>query len=250
MSNDLTLMGDSPFDAIRRTDERGEYWRARDLMPLLGYGADWRNFVDAIDRARRSATNADLDGLFVDVTEKTAGRPRADVRLTRYACYLVAMNGDPRKPEIAAAQTYFAVKTREAEVTGATAPRRPMTELEMARKYVAALEKLDEARPKVEAHDAFMSADGCYLIGAVAKMLGLGQNQLFARLRDEHILITGGRRHNVPYQQYMRHFKVTARSYEDSEGVSHTTYTTYVRPSGVDFIRKVLKMPAPSEEVA
>jgi anti-repressor protein len=128
--------------------------------------------------------------------------------------------------------------------------RRPMTELEMARKYVAALEKLDEAAPKVEAHDAFMSADGCYLVGAVAKLLGLGQNQLFARLRAEDILITGGRRHNIPYQQYMRHFKVIASSYEDSDGVSHATYTTYVKPGGVDFIRKVLKMPAPSGEVA
>ena len=114
----------------------------------------------------------------------------------------------------------------------------------MAKSYVAALEQLAVAAPKLEAHDAFMSADGCYLIGNVAKMLGLGQNQLFARLRDEHILIKGGRRHNTPYQQYAHHFKVAATSYEDSEGVQHTTSTTYVKPSGVDFIRKVLKMPA------
>lgn len=120
----------------------------------------------------------------------------------------------------------------------------PMTELEMARKYVATLERNAVLEPKAEAHDAFMSADGCYLIGNVAKMLGMGQNALFALLRDEHILIKGGRRHNTPYQQYAHHFKVTASSYSDTEGVEHTTNTTYVKPSGVDFIRKVLKMPA------
>jgi hypothetical protein len=114
--SDLELFG-SPFDAIRREDERGEHWSARNLMPLMGYGADWRNFAEAIDRAKRTAANTGYDpaDLFVHVTEKTGGRPREDFRLTRFAAYLVAMNGDPRKPEVAAAQAYFAVRTREAE---------------------------------------------------------------------------------------------------------------------------------------
>lgn len=260
MSSDLTLMGDSPFDVIRREDEGGEYWSARDLMPLLGY-VKWERFEDAIDRARISIRNAGQDPNAhasrlrepVATSGNAPDTTRVNYRLSRYGAYVVAMNGDPRKPEIAVAQTYFAVKTREAETnaaTGGTRPRKPMTELEMARNYVAALERVAVLEPKAEAHDAFMSAEGCYLIGTVAKALGLGQNQLFARLRDENILITGGRRHNTPYQQYMRHFKVTTSSYEDSDGVSHTTYTTHVKPSGVDFIRKVLKMPAPSGEVA
>ena len=108
----------SPFDAIRRTREDGaEYWSARDLMPLLGY-PEWREFRPAVERAWKSAEaqgHAPED-LFGVITEKGLGRPREDVHLSRFACYLVAMNGDPRKPEVAAAQAYFAVRTNEAEV--------------------------------------------------------------------------------------------------------------------------------------
>jgi DNA-damage-inducible protein D len=245
MSADLTLLGDSPFDAIRRVDANGEYWSARDLMPLLGY-SKWERFEDSIDRARMSIRNSGMDPeSHASRSREASGRTaRVNYRLSRYGAYITALNGDVRKQEIADAQQYFVVKAREAEV--APAPRKPMTELEMAKAYVAALETNAVLAPKAEAHDAFMSADGCYLIGNVAKMLGLGQNQLFARLRDEHILIKGGRRHNTPYQQYAHHFKVTATTYEDSEGLSHSTSTTYVKPSGVDFIRKVLKMPAVS----
>jgi len=117
--NDLTLFGQSPLDSIRREDEHGEYWSARDLMSVMGY-ANWREFKDAIGRATITASNtgADVASLFGDAPKKvTAGRPAEDFRLARYAAYLVAMNGDPRKEEIARAQQYFAVKTREAEIS-------------------------------------------------------------------------------------------------------------------------------------
>lgn len=115
--NDLTLHG-SPFDAIRRTRADGsEYWSARDLMPLMGY-ARWNEFKNPIERAITSAENVGHEAadLFRRSTEKaTGGRPSDDFELTRFAAYLVAMNGDPNKSEVAAAQGYFAIRTHQAE---------------------------------------------------------------------------------------------------------------------------------------
>jgi DNA-damage-inducible protein D len=111
------------FEAYaKQTDTGIEFWLARDLQQLLGYD-EWRNFTTVISKAR---TACELSGYlpsdhFVGVNKminlpKGAQREVPDLMLTRYACYLVAQNGDPRKTEIAFAQTYFAVKTRKAEL--------------------------------------------------------------------------------------------------------------------------------------
>ncbi|GAB1235553.1 DNA damage-inducible protein D [Ferrigenium sp. UT5] len=111
------------FEAHAQQAGKGiEFWLARDLQHLLGYD-EWRNFTTVISKAK---TSCELSGHpvadhFVDVN-KTIAMPKGaekevpDIMLTRYACYLIAQNGDPRKQEIAFAQTYFAIQTRKAEV--------------------------------------------------------------------------------------------------------------------------------------
>jgi hypothetical protein len=113
----------STFEACAQQTEGGvEYWLARDIQHLLGYD-EWRNFSAVISKAK---TACDISGHavrdhFVDVNKtiqmpKSAEKEIPDLMLTRYACYLIAQNGDPRKQEIAFAQTYFAVQTRRAEL--------------------------------------------------------------------------------------------------------------------------------------
>ncbi len=111
------------FEEIKHLSEDGsEYWSARDLQWLLSY-KDWRNFEIVIEKAMeacKKAGNSKFDH-FVGVnkmisTGKTAEREVFDIHLTRYAAYLIAQNGDPRKQEIAFAQAYFAVQTRKQEL--------------------------------------------------------------------------------------------------------------------------------------
>lgn len=216
----------SPFDSIRQTDENGnEFWSARDLMPIMGY-SKWQDFKNAIERAKASAENTgqNTDGAFAQVSQlMSAGnlgmKERIDYHLTRFACYVTFMNGDPRKPEVAAAQSYFAVQTRKAEVA---APEIEMPDdvllskalliangrLEQLQVEAAAKDEvIAELEPKAEVVDKWFEAKGDYDVAEAAKMLcnqgvATGRNRLFKALEEDlRWIYRDGRRTPCVYQR-------------------------------------------------
>ena len=119
---DLQVKNELLFEDIKHVDEDGvEFWYARELQAVLGY-TEWRNFEKVIEKAKLACETAGGIEIshFVDVNKMVssgvADIPIKDIMLSRYACYLIAQNGDPRKKVIAAAQSYFAVQTRRQEL--------------------------------------------------------------------------------------------------------------------------------------
>ena len=121
--SELVKYSEQTFESIKHINEYGEeYWLARELQPVLEY-VQWRNFAEAVERAKLACKNSGfaVEDHFADVS-KTIDMPKGahkdipDYMLSRYACYLIVMNGDPRKEVIAVGQTYFAVKTRQQEL--------------------------------------------------------------------------------------------------------------------------------------
>ncbi|MGV8913773.1 MAG: phage antirepressor KilAC domain-containing protein [Rhodoglobus sp.] len=175
----------------------GEVWSARDLMELAGYAA-WQDFSKAINRAIASVNSSGLsaEDHFRGVPKMVvlgsgARRQVEDVELTRYGCYILFQNADARKPEIAAAQQYFAVQTRMQELAPAT--DFDPTSIDGITLILAAaqnaLAKVKELEPKADAWDAIASAEGDYSVGDAAKILAragipTGPTRLFAQLGE------------------------------------------------------------------
>lgn len=270
-----THSGESPFDTIRREDEHGEWWSARDLQGILGYTA-WHNFEDSIERAMFAAKNVQgetagrsaFTGVVKSVQMGHMTRQVNDYRLSRYACYLVAMNGDPRKDEIAAAQAYFAGMTRRAELAEKPKPMLPGDYLDALKALVASEEskqaaireaaildarnraleaakreltaEVEQAQPKVASYEQLMEAEGTYSFAEAAKMLPvpLGQNRLYDLLRESGMILPGKRE---PYQQYVDrgYFELRAHTYMSNHGPVATS-TPRITPKGLEYIRRVV----------
>ena len=124
MTQELTPSGSkTPFEEIRKTTESGfDYWTGRDLAQVLGY-VDYRNFEIVLQKAKRACFNSSMrvDDHFVEFNEmvsigSSAHRERKNIKLSRYACYLIIQNADPGKTIVAHGQTYFAIQTRKQEL--------------------------------------------------------------------------------------------------------------------------------------
>ncbi|WP_043735456.1 phage antirepressor KilAC domain-containing protein [Nocardia asiatica] len=204
MSGLVPANASSPFDAIRRTRPDGsEYWLARDLCKLVQYET-WRNFAAAIDRAKLACENsgAAAQDHFVGVGNmiqvgKGGRREVEDFELSRFGAYLTVMNGDPRKPEIAAAQAYFAIRTRESEVTALEPRRRAelVTKADLARMVLEIEEEkavmaaaLESAAPAVAYHDRYVANDDAATVKVWGAQHGLTQPQAFALLVEKKLI--------------------------------------------------------------
>ena len=122
MKKEIVSQLNKTFEGSAYTQNDVEYWMARDLQKLLDY-EEWRNFLKVIEKAQSACLNSgqSVSDHFVDVNKtipmpKGASKDIDDMMLTRYACYLIAQNGDPRKERIAFAQSYFAIQTRKQEI--------------------------------------------------------------------------------------------------------------------------------------
>src|ERR1035437_7788555 len=193
------------FDETRR--ENGvEYWYARDLCPLLGY-IRWENFQTAIERAKEACDKAggSVADHFRDVTKlievgNQAKQEISDIKLTRYACYLITLNGDPRKIEIAFAQAYFVTQTRKMDVI-----EQRMYELER----LTAREKLTITEKGFAALAFSRGVDG----RGISEIRSFGDKALFGGKTTEDMKKKLGVKKNAPLADILPEVTISAKEF-------------------------------------
>jgi len=177
---------DRSFEQLKSVNEHGaEYWSTRDLQPLLGYN-HWRNFEKAIVKAITSCQQSgnEPDHHFARARKPIVGGKGAvqevtDFHLSRFACYLIAQNGDPRKPEIALAQKYFAIQTRRQEISDAR--QRDLERLELRQQTTEEFKALSGAARNAGVHSTMFGV--FHDAGYKGLYGGLGSDDIRARKR-------------------------------------------------------------------
>lgn len=272
----------SPFDEIRRVDEDGEHWFARDLMPELDYGSDWRKFSDAIQKAMEACRGSGFDVAHHFVARDKmvpigsgAFRAVSDYRLTRYASFLVAQNGNPKRPAIARAQTYFAAQTHKQEIAekqaakpatdlvvpDTTTPEGVLVVLDMLRDQVMArmnaerqVEERDEKiailGPKAEQADHHRAADGLMAVGDFANKLKVWakdnygvkvlHQEVWDFCRELGLLVKSKntiRKNRVTsFATDNGYMREKDSEWEDRDGKVHTSHTPRLTPKGEGYV--------------
>lgn len=257
----------SPFDSLRQLDDFGnEFWSARDLMPHLAY-AQWKNFEVPLGRAMVAARNQghSVEANFsrsrkVAIAGKMA---QEDFQLTRFASYLVAMNGDPNKTEVAEAQAYFAIQTRvaEAQVQAIESPADLMARALIAAQDTLAAKdaaisaqrrEIAAAVPKVAYVDAFVADTDLLKLRAVASRLNVGEVALRGLLIAKKWIYkeTSSRWSEskqakvevVRYSAYAekKHLFQPVMNHEAPRFKGETMHTLKVTPAGVSAIARLV----------
>ena len=195
------------FDSIINTEEKEniEFWYARDLQIQLGYKR-WENFIETIKKAMQSCENAgiEVNNHFREVTKMVqigsgARRKLQDYMLTRYACYLIAQNGDSKKEEIAFAQTYFAVQTRKQEIIEDRI--RLMNRLE-------ARERLKESEKQLSKNIYERGVDDL----GFARIRSKGDSALFGGLNTMQMKAKYGVKENRPLADFLPTLTIAAKN--------------------------------------